>query len=329
METLPGFDLLRPSTIDEAVAACAENPGCRLLAGGTDLLVNLRRGIGDPPPALVDVSAIEELVTIQAEDGGLTIGAAVRIADLADHADVAARFPVLAQAAASVAGPTHRQMATVGGNLCLDTRCIYYNQSEWWRSANGYCLKYGGSVCHVAPKSTFCYATFSGDLAPALMVLGAVVEITGRTGTRSLPLSDLYTGDGQHYLALAPGEIATRVTLKELPGARSGYEKMRVRQSIEFPLAGVAVALVRDGDVLSHLRVAVTGTNPRPVLLRGTDALCGMPMGDVFFERLDDLVRDQIMPMKTTFTPGHYRRKVTQMLVWRLTEKLFRDLGSG
>lgn len=328
MEVLPAFDLIRPTTVDEAVEACAQNPGCRVLAGGTDLLVNLRRGIGDPPPALIDLSAVDELRAIRIEDDSLSIGAAVRLTDLANHPAVIDHFPAVAQAAASVAGPTHRQMGTVGGNLCLDTRCLYYNQSAWWRSANDHCLKYGGTVCHVAPKSKVCFATFSGDLAPALMVLGAVAELTGSGGVRALPVADLYTGDGQTYLALQPDEIVTKVTLTSSAGIRSGYEKMRVRRSIEFPLAGVAVALERDGETLSALQVAITGTNPRPVLLTGTDELCGAPVDDAFFERLDALVRDQVMSMKTTFTPGHYRRKVAGVLVRRLTEKLSGEAGS-
>ena len=225
-------------------------------------------------------------------------------------------------------------MGTVGGNLCLDTRCIFYNQSEWWRSANNHCLKTTGEICHVAPKSRgVCFATFSGDLAPALMTLDAEVDIAHPKGKRTLPLKDLYIGharhdgsgegDGKHYLALQPGEFVTAVRAKNAPGLRSAYDKIRIRRSIEYPVAGVAVALRRDGDTLADLRVAITGTNPRPVLLEGTRELCGGALDERVFKGLDDLVRDQIMSMKTTFTPGHYRRRVAGVLARRLVQRLF------
>ena len=329
MEVLPDFSLLRPASIADAVLASAQNPECRWLGGGTDLLVNLRRGIGEAPETLIDLRGVEELCALEATAENLIIGASVTLAALAQHPGVAEHYPGVAQAAHSVAGPTHRQMGTVGGNLCLDTRCLYYNQSEWWRGANDYCLKYGGTRCHVAPKSEVCFATFSGDLAPALMVLGAEAEVAGPDGQRTLPLAELYTGDGQSYLALLPGEMLTRVSITGTSGRRSAYEKMRVRRSIEFPLAGVAVALTREGDTLASLKVAITGTNPRPVLLEGTDDLCGGALDDGLLDRLDDLVRDQVMSMKTTFTAGHYRRRVAGVLVRRVIRQLFEGPETG
>jgi 4-hydroxybenzoyl-CoA reductase subunit beta len=232
-------------------------------------------------------------------------------------------------------------MGTVGGNLCLDTRCLFYNQSEWWRSANNHCLKTTGEICHVAPKSRgICFATFSGDLAPALMTLGAEVELAGPAGTRRLPLRGMYIGyarqdepitetrgDGKYYLALRAGELITRVRATHTPGLRSAYDKIRIRRSIEYPVTGVAVALRRQGDALVDLRVAFTGTNPRPVLLEGTDALYGGPPDERVFAQLDALVRDQIMSMKTTFTPGHYRRRVAGVLARRLVTRLFEGLS--
>jgi 4-hydroxybenzoyl-CoA reductase subunit beta len=243
----------------------------------------------------------------------------------------------VAQAAAHIAGPTQRNMGTVGGNLCLDTRCIFYNQSEWWRDANRHCLKTTGTICHVAPKSRgVCFATFSGDLAPALLLLDAEVEIAGSAGGRTMPLADFYIGyarqdepvtetrgDGKYYLALRPGEVVTAVRAKNAPGLRSAYDKIRIRRSIEYPVTGVAVALRRDGDMLADLRVAFTGTNPRPVRLCGTERLCGGALDARVFAGLDALVRDQIMAMKTTFTPGHYRRRVAGVLARRLVQRLY------
>jgi 4-hydroxybenzoyl-CoA reductase subunit beta len=327
MDPLPPLDLRRARSVEQALEWRREDPRSRLLGGGTDLIVNIRRGIGDAPSALIDLTDIDEMSGIEGDGTGLRIGASVKLAALAAHPLVRDRFPVLAQAAASIAGATHRNMGSVGGNLCLDTRCIFYNQSEWWRASNDYCLKYGGTKCHVAPKSTTCFATFSGDLAPALLVLDAEVEIAGRDGRRSLPLADLYTGDGRDYLSLGAEEIVCAVSLRVVPGLRSGYDKIRVRRSIEFPLAGVAVALAREAGTLTDLRVAITGTNPWPVLLEGTDALCGGALDEAVMARFDALVSRQVMAMKTTFTPGHYRRRAAGVLARRLARRLF-DTGS-
>jgi 4-hydroxybenzoyl-CoA reductase subunit beta len=332
MDALPDFQLLRPRTLDEAIMARAQHPSSAMLGGGTDLVVNIRRGIV-APRVLIDTNAVAELKTIKADAYAIEIGAAVTLAELARHPQVTTHYPVVAQAAHVIAGPTQRNMGTVGGNLCLDTRCIFYNQSEWWRSANNHCLKTTGDICHVAPKSQgVCFATFSGDLAPALLTLGAEVDLAGPAGRRTLPLDALYIGharhdgsfgDGKHYLALKPGEFVTAVRAANTPGLRSAYDKIRIRRSIEYPVCGVAVALQRAGDTLADLRVAFTGTNPRPVLLTGTAALCGGPLDERVFAGLEALVRDQIMAMKTTFTPGHYRRRVAGVLARRLLAKLF------
>jgi 4-hydroxybenzoyl-CoA reductase subunit beta len=336
MDALHEFTVLNPTTLDEAVAARAEHPDSKPLGGGTDLVVNIRRGIV-APPILIDLNRVKELHAIDADEDALEIGASVTIAQLAEHPAVRKHYPVVVQAASHIAGPTHRNMGTVGGNLCLDTRCIFYNQSEWWRDANNHCLKTTGTVCHVAPKSRgVCFATFSGDLAPALLTLGAEVDIIGPTGKRTIPLEKLYIGfarqdvpisesqgDGKFFLSLRPGEIVTAVRAKNASNLRSGYDKIRIRRSIEYPVAGVAVAFRRERNKLLDLRIAFTGTNPRPVLLAGTANLCGAGLDERVFKELNALVRDQIMPMKTTFTPGHYRRRVAGVLARRLLTRLF------
>ncbi len=323
MNCLPPLDLRRASSVEQALEWRLENPGSRMLGGGTDLIVNLRRGIGDDPGLLIDVNGIEEMKAIEGDGSRLRIGASAKLATLAAHPLIRDHYPVLAQAAVSIAGATHRNMGTLGGNLCLDTRCIFYNQSEWWRASNDYCLKYGGTKCHVAPGSKLCFATFSGDLAPALLVLDGKVEIAGRGGRRSMPLADLYTRDGLDYLSLAEEDFICSVSASVTPGLRSAYDKIRVRRSIEFPLAGVAVALGREGDRLTDLRVAITGTNPWPVLLEGTDAFCGAVLDEAALERFDALVLSQVMAMKTTFTSGHYRRRAAGVLARRLVRRLF------
>uniref|UniRef100_E6VKJ0 4-hydroxybenzoyl-CoA reductase, beta subunit n=1 Tax=Rhodopseudomonas palustris (strain DX-1) TaxID=652103 RepID=E6VKJ0_RHOPX len=325
MTGLNALNLLRPGSIDEAIAALLAHPGGRLLGGGTDLLVNMRRGIAQPE-MLIDTTGIAEIKRLVVDGSGVTIGAGVTVATLAADSLVAARYPALSEAARSVAGPGHRKLGTVGGNLCLDTRCIYYNQSEWWRRANSYCLKNRGETCHVAPKGNRCHAAFSGDLAPALLVLGAEVEIAGPGGRRRIALAELYVEDGRAHLALRPGEVVVAVRLSPDPPA-SRYVKVRQRGAIDYPLAGVAVALTRSGSKIGQLRIALTGTNSRPFLLAETAAFTQRPPDDAMLREIDRLVQKQVQPMRTTLMPANYRRVVAAALASRITAELFASLA--
>lgn len=316
---LPTFRLARPRTVAEAIAASDDHRGS-FVAGGTDLLVNMRRGI-QKLDLLIDLCEIDELTGIQVTEDGITIGAGVTIAALAAHELIAARYRALAQAAAAIAGPGHRHTATVGGNLCLDTRCIYYNQSEWWRSANGYCLKRDGDTCHVAPQGQRCHAAYSGDLAPALLALGAEIDIASTRGTRRIFLSQLYVEDGMAHLALANGELITAVHLPADAPA-SAYAKVRTRAAIDFPLAGVAVALAVSAGTIVSLRLALTGTNSRPFLLAGTEALAGRSIDEKLLHEVDRLVQRQVQPMRTTLTSANYRRLAAAALARRLIANL-------
>ena len=320
---LAEFRVAQPSTVAEAIAACLKHPGSRFLAGGTDLLVNMRRGISGPD-LLVDLSGIDDLTEIKTGERGATIGACVTVATLARDGAIASHYRALAQAAGAIAGPGHRVLATVGGNLCLDTRCIYYNQSEWWRSANAYCLKYRGDTCHVATQGQRCHAAFSGDLAPALLVFGAEVDIAGPQGQRRIPLSELYVEDGRAHLALAAGELIVAVHLPAAPPA-SAYEKVRVRGAIDFPLAGVAAALAVSGKSVGSLRIALTGTNSRPFLLAGTEVFAGRSIDDKLLQEIDRLVQKQVQPMRTTIASANYRRVAAAALARRLTARLFAE----
>lgn len=313
------FSLRRPASLDEAVRLLAAEPGARLLAGGTDLLPNLRRGL-HAPAVLIDLGRIAGFEALEVGADGLRLGAGVRLARLAGDEQIARRYPALAQAARSIGAPAHRSAGTVGGNLCLDTRCAFYNQSAWWRAANDHCLKRDGTVCHVAPQGRRCHAAFCGDLAAPLLAYGAEVEVVSVRGVRRLPLADLYRDDGAAHLALERDELLAQVAVPAPPPA-SGYRKARVRGAIDFPLAGVAVALgCRDG-ALAHLRVALTGTNARPLLLAGTDALLGKPPEEAA-AALGKLVQKQASPMRTTVTPSNYRRLVAATLAQRLLREL-------
>jgi len=317
------FRLAQPGTIKEAIAALVSHPGSRFVAGGTDLIVNMRRGISRPN-LLVDLSGIDELNKIKTNGHGATIGAGVKIATLARNEAIASKYRALAQASEAIAGPGHRNMGTIGGNLCLDTRCIYYNQSEWWRNANAYCLKNRGDVCHVAPQGQRCHAAYSGDLAPALLVLGAEIDIAGTQDDRRIPLSELYVEDGKAHLALADGELIVAVHLPAKPPL-SAYAKVRVRGAIDFPLAGVAVAFAASGNTVGSLRIALTGTNSRPFLLAGTDAFAGRSINEKLLQEIDRLVQKQVKPMRTTIVSANYRRVAAAALARRLTATLFAE----
>ncbi len=319
--TLPlaPFRIERPRDVAAAVRL-GSAAGHRFIAGGTDLVVNLRRGHGTPS-VLVDLHGLAELAGIACDAGGARIGAGVCLAELGAHDALRARYPAVSAAATGVAGPGHRNIATVGGNLCLDTRCVYYNQSEWWRAANGYCLKRAGEICHVAPQGKRCRAAYSGDLVPSLLVHAAEAEIAGPDGRRRVPLVQLYRDDGRDHLALAAGELLVAVHLPP-SNLRSAYRKVSLRRAVDFPLAGVAVALSLAAGRIAEVRVAVTGTNPRPLLIEDTAALRGAAADQAAAQRLGKLVQAQVEPVRTTTCPANYRRVVASGLAVQLFEQL-------
>jgi 4-hydroxybenzoyl-CoA reductase subunit beta len=308
---LPSFALLRPATLEEA-ARLAADPHARVIAGGTGLLPNLRRGIG-APRTLVSLDALASLRQIETTENGIHIGACVSLQKLAEEPQLP---QALREAARSVGAPAHRSAATLGGNLCLDTRCVYYNQSEHWRRSNGYCLKLGGDTCHVAPQGRKCRAAYSGDLAAALLALDAEVQ----TSARVLPLGELYRDDGADPLALARGEIVAAVRIPA-PIGRSGYAKVRGRAAIDYPLAGVAMALEMREGRLTHLRVALTGTNSQPFVLAGTESWIGKEPAEAAAP-LIKLVQKQAAPMRTTLAAADYRRQAAAIAARRLLERL-------
>jgi 4-hydroxybenzoyl-CoA reductase subunit beta len=322
MTDMPAFQLIRAASIADVIAARRAHPGCRLIAGGTDLIANLRNGLC-ATDMLVDLTGIAELQEIRTGIGEIRIGAAVTLARLTADPRIRQALPALAEAAEMVAGPAHRASATVGGNLCLDTRCVFYNQSEWWRRSNAFCLKYAGTTCHVAPTGKRCHAAYSGDLAPLLLVLRATAEVVGETGIHTVELADLFQEDGAAHLRLRNDEILTAVRVTAAPGLVTKYEKVRYRGAIDFPLAGVAVCLRRANGALADIRVALTGTNSRPFLLAGCDSLVGRPLDAEVLKQLDRLVQHQVSPMRTTLAPAHYRRRVAAALAGRLAKELF------
>ena len=321
MARLAEFSLRRPETVEEAARLLAE-PDARVIAGGTALLTNLRLGLGRPA-SLVSLERIPGMDKIEVVAQQMRFGAGVTLARLAVDTAVCASLPALAEAALTVAGPAHRSAATLAGNLCLDTRCVYYNQSEVWRRSNDYCLKHGGEICHVAPQGKRCHAAYSGDLAPVLLVMQAQIAVAGPDGVRRVPLAQLYREDGVCHLTLACGELVAEVIVPmPAPGMRVGYRKARVRGAIDFPLAGVAMALRMDERRVGELHVALTGTNSQPLQLAGTAEMRGAPADEALAERVGKLVQRQASPQRTTVTASHYRRQVAAALARRLLAEL-------
>jgi len=320
--SMPDFKYLRPTTAADAVALRAANASSRYIAGGTDLLPNIRRGLVETG-VVIDLGGIAELTHIELGQDGLRIGAGTTLAAIAGDAAIRARFTALAEAAEAVAGPTHRAAATLGGNLCLDTRCVYYNQSEYWRESNNYCMKLKGDGCRVAKKSKRCYAAFSGDVAPALIALAAEVEILGPTGSRRIPIADFYRDDGMAWLTLAADELLVGVHIPLPDGWTTSYEKIRVRGAIDFPLAGVAVALKRKDDAIDDLRIACTGVSSRPLAVEGLAELAGKPLDAAALTTITAQTEIAASAMRTTVVDMLYRRGVAPVLARRITERLW------
>ena len=318
--SLPSFQLLRPKTLDEALSMMAKHGGdLKVVAGGTDLLPSMKQKLFTPAYVL-DLRGVSELCGIRSASGeGVEIGALTTL-NAIEHSPVIRRnYAVLYEAVKTVASPVLRNMGTMGGNICLDTRCLWYNQSLLWRKSCGFCLKKDGDLCHVAPGGKICWAAFSGDTPPALLCLSAEVEIAGPSGLRRTPLSEFYVNDGIVRLHLATNEIVTRVHLPESSaGWRGSYQKLRVRGSIDYPLAGVAVALKLRLGRVEDARVAITAVNPAPFLVKDADAhLVGALPSEELAERIGELAARTAKPLTTSALTPEYRREMVRVFAKR------------
>ena len=273
MLPLPIFEYHRPRTLAEATGLLAAlGDKAMILAGGTDVLPNMKQGLFEPEH-VVSISALEELRGIgftREPDGAshLVIGSGMRLSEIADSLLVTRAAPALAEAAGLVGGPHHRAMGTLGGNICLDTRCRYYNQTYFWRKALGFCLKKDGTVCHVVKGGAKCVAAASNDSAPALIALDAELLLLGKAGERRVRAVDFYTADGIRNTVREPGEIVVSAAIPVLAGRRSAFEKLRKRGAIDFPLLSIAARVDRDPDggiVAVDVVVSALGARPRRV----------------------------------------------------------------
>jgi 4-hydroxybenzoyl-CoA reductase subunit beta len=326
--SLPNFEVLRPWNLDAAVTALGRyGLDAQMVAGGTDLIPSMKQGLF-APKLLLDLKGLRDLDFIRFDpELGLTIGALTTISALTVSPVIARHFPVLHAAARTIASPLLRNMGTVGGNVCLDTRCLYYNQSAFWRQSLGGCIKKEGAVCHVAPGSDKCWAAFSGDTAPALLVLGASLRLASPRGWREVALADFYANDGLVHINKGHDEIVTSI---HIPAASAGwggaYKKLRIRQSIDYPLAGVAVAMRRDRDgTCLQARVALTAVNPAPKLVTAAKALAGKQYDQALVEEVAaDAIRT-CKPLRTSASTMEYRRHMVRVFVRRALREVWLD----
>lgn len=317
--SLPQFKLLRPHLLEEAIGLLGKHKSLRVLAGGTDLIPSMRQKLFEPE-FILDIRHIAELKGICPRPGaGVEIGALTPLSTIERSAFLRQHYPVLPEAAATVASPVLRNMGTIGGNICLDTRCLWYNQSLTWRKGCGFCIKKDGDLCHVAPGGTKCWAAFSGDTPPALLCLNAEVDIAGPSGTRRIPLSEFYTGIGDNYRKLAPNELLTRVFLPASTADYRGvYRKLRIRGSIDYPLAGVAVVMKRANGHAENAQVAITAVNPAPMLVTKAGPLMeGKVIDEALAEAVGELAAKIAKPLTTSALTPEYRRQMIRVFTKR------------
>ena len=315
MMRLPYFAFHAPATVREAADLIASSPGAMLVAGGTDLLPNMKRR-QQVPPTLVSLRRVAELKEIT-NGNGLTLGAGLTLSGLVREARIRERYAALWQAASSVATPHLRNMGTLGGNLCLDTRCNYYDQNYEWRKAIDFCMKKDGAICWVATGSPKCLAVSSTDTAPALLALGATVVLASVDGTREIAVSDLYRNDGIEYLTRRPNEILTGVRLPRLDGWRSTYWKLRRRGAFDFPVLSVAAAVkCGAGGMVEEARLVLGAVSSRPIETPAAAAtLVGQPLTDDGIARAAELAAKPAKPMDNTDFNLLWRKRVVREFV--------------
>jgi len=341
---MPAFRLERPRSIADAVSIlAAHGPDAMILAGGTDVVPNLQMKLFSPH-VVVDIKSLtraSQLAAIEwSPENGLRIGALATLTSICESPLIQEKFPVLAAAVATIAGPLQRNMGTIGGNLCLETRCQWYNQSDFWRKSLGGCLKLkipdafagkDGPICHVAPGGKFCWAAWSGDAAPALLTLDAEIEIAGPAGARRIPLVQFYKNDGMDRIALGRDELLTAVCVPaRMAGRRGNYHKLRVRNSIDYPLAGVAISMDVDSrGVCRDARLALTAVNPAPLLVKeASDWLVGQAASPELIDRVAQQAIRTAKPLTTSGSTPVYRRDMVRVFTRRALEDAWRNGAS-
>ncbi len=296
-----------------------------LIGGGTDLLPNLKRRQFEPE-TLIGLSHLRELATVEGDaSSGFELGAGVTLSQAASHPTLWAAFPGYSEAAGLVSSPPLRNVGTIGGNLCVDTRCNYYNQTFEWRRSIGFCMKKDGEICLVAPGSPRCWAVSSSDTAPMAIALGATVLLSGPDGERELPVAALYRDDGIDYLAKQPHEVLTRLRLPPAGRVRSAYVKLRRRGSIDFPIAGAAVAVTFDGAAVVSARIVLSAVGSHPVEARAAgEFLAGRELSTETMNEAAELAAKPAKPLDNADLNHAWRKRMVRIVVERALNRLLR-----
>ena len=317
MMRLPLFEFRAPRTLEEAARTLdGEGTNAMLLAGGTDLLPNMKRR-QQVPRTLISLRHVEGLGEVQLDHSSSRFGPCLTLTEIAQDARLRNGFSALWQAASLVATPPIRNMATLGGNICLDTRCTYYDQSYEWRKAINFCMKKDGEICWVATGSPKCMAVSSTDTAPALLALGASVRLRSRSDEREVPLADLYNNDGMNYITRRPNEILSEIRLGSLHGWKSTYWKLRRRGSFDFPVLSVAAAArLSSGGVVEDARIVVGSVASRPLVAsEAAKSLLGRPLDQEAIGQAATLAARLAKPLDNTDFDMSWRKKVAAEFV--------------
>lgn len=329
MRRLPGFEYHSPATVEEAVRLLAElGEGAKIMGGGTDLLMAMKQRLSTPGH-LVDISLVAGLDYIEYDEvDGLRMGAGVTIAGLTGSAVIRDRYPALAAAAEKIGSVQIRNVATLGGNLCLDTRCWYYNQSDFWRQSLPTCLKAGGEVCNVVEGSKRCFAVYSGDLAPVLTALRAEVKLTGEDGDRALPIDELFTGDGRRPNIIKSNEMLSEISVPATSTRNgSAYVKLRLREEVDFPILGVAATVAMDNGVCDNVKVVLSAVGPSPLEVEGVeDILAGKPADEAAFEEVSRAAFKVAHPVANAAGTPEYRRRMVPVFVKKALREAFKSV---
>jgi len=304
---LPKFEYFEPEDLKEAVSILQNEPSAKVLAGGTDLLVNMKHRV-ECPAAVVNLKGIDGLDYIKQENGAVRSGALTNLKRLYMTPMIVEKLPCLAEAAEAVGSYHHQAMGSLAGNICQQNRCKFFNQSLWWRSSRPTCYKAGGEICHVMNKKEICYASYCGDVAPALLVLNARIVLDGPEGEKEIALEDLFSGDGKAPLNLRPGDILTEVIIPETAmNGVSSYTKFANRDSIDFPILGTAFWASMDNK---QYRVAFTAVDRKPIrALQVEKFLDGKDLSEKNIQAACDLAAKEAKPVKNSvYSPSHKRR---------------------
>jgi 4-hydroxybenzoyl-CoA reductase subunit beta len=293
---------------------CADaGPRAMFVAGGTDLLPKLKRRQFDVD-TLIGLDFLPRGVTNGSDVN--VIGAATTLDDASRDPHLATRFAGYAEAAGLVSSPPLRNAGTIGGNLCVDTRCNYYDMTYEWRKAAGFCIKKDGDICLVAPSSPRCWAVSSSDTAPMAIALEGMVALVGVEGEREVPVAALYRDDGIEYMAKQPSEVVTELRLRAAPGTRSAYVKLRRRGSIDFPIAGAAVAARMEGEVVASCRVVLSAVASHPLEASpAEDFLKGRRLDDETIREAAELAFKPAKPLDNADLSHFWRKRMVRTVV--------------